>query len=110
MLREAFGEHSLSQAEIFEWHSCFKAGWVSVEGDKISGWPSTSKMTKNVEKIWELINKDHRRTIHDLTDTVGISYGVCQEILNENLNMSCTAPSSLQCAHPHVPENHRVCD
>jgi hypothetical protein len=26
MLREAFGEHSLSQAEIFEWHSCFKAG------------------------------------------------------------------------------------
>jgi hypothetical protein len=28
-----------------------------------------------------------RRTIHELADTVGISYGVCQEILIENLNM-----------------------
>jgi hypothetical protein len=26
MLLEAFGEHSLSQTEVFEWHSCFKAG------------------------------------------------------------------------------------
>jgi hypothetical protein len=26
MLREAFGEHSLSQTTVFEWHSCFKAG------------------------------------------------------------------------------------
>jgi hypothetical protein len=28
MLHEAFGEHSLSQAAVFEWHSCFKAGQV----------------------------------------------------------------------------------
>jgi hypothetical protein len=26
MLREAFGEHSLSQAVVFEWHSHFKVG------------------------------------------------------------------------------------
>jgi hypothetical protein len=26
MLHEAFGENSLSQTVIFEWHSCFKAG------------------------------------------------------------------------------------
>jgi hypothetical protein len=30
MLREAFGEHSLSQTAVFEWHSCFKAGRASV--------------------------------------------------------------------------------
>jgi hypothetical protein len=34
MLREAFGEHSLSQTAVFEWHSCFKAGPVSAEDDK----------------------------------------------------------------------------
>jgi hypothetical protein len=44
-------------------------------------------MTENVEKIRELINEDCCRTIHELADTVGISYGVCQEILTENLNM-----------------------
>jgi hypothetical protein len=26
MLREAFGEHYLSQMAVFEWHSLFKAG------------------------------------------------------------------------------------
>jgi hypothetical protein len=31
-------------------------------------------------------HEDRRRTIHELADTVGISYGVCQ-ILTENLNM-----------------------
>jgi hypothetical protein len=29
MIGEALGEHSLSQTEVFEWHSCFKACWVS---------------------------------------------------------------------------------
>jgi hypothetical protein len=26
MLHETFGEHSLNQTVVFEWHSCFKAG------------------------------------------------------------------------------------
>jgi hypothetical protein len=60
MLREAFGEHSLSWTAVFEWHSHFKVGRVSVEDDERSGRPSTSKMTENVEKIRELIHKDCR--------------------------------------------------
>jgi hypothetical protein len=36
MLFEAFGEHFLSQTVVFEWHSSFKAGQVSVEDDKLS--------------------------------------------------------------------------
>jgi hypothetical protein len=59
MLREAFGEHSLSQTAVFEWHSCFKAGRVSAEDDERPGRPSTSKITENVEKIRELIHEDH---------------------------------------------------
>jgi hypothetical protein len=78
----------------FEWHSCFKASQVSVEDDKRSGQPSTSKMTENVEKFQELIHKDHRLTIHELTDKVGISYGVFQEILTENFNFFRIVPSS----------------
>jgi hypothetical protein len=37
------------------------------------------------------MHEDHRRTIHELADAVGISYEVCQEILKENLNMRCIA-------------------
>jgi hypothetical protein len=109
MLHEAFGEHSLSWTAVSEWHSRFKANWMSVEDDEHSGRPSTSKTTQNVEKIWEFIHEDCHQTIHELADTVGISYGVSQT-LTENLNMHRIAPSSGQCAHPHVPENHRVCD
>jgi hypothetical protein len=36
-------------------------------------------MTENVEKIKELIHEDHRQTIHELIDTVGVSYGVCKK-------------------------------
>jgi hypothetical protein len=93
MLCEAFGGHSSSQTADFEWHSGFKAGRVSVEDDERSRQPSTSKTTENVEKIRELIRKDYRRTIHELADTAGLSYGVYQESLTENLNMHQTAPS-----------------
>jgi hypothetical protein len=37
MLREAFGEHSLSRTAVFEWHSR-------------SGRPSTNETTENVKK------------------------------------------------------------
>jgi hypothetical protein len=50
ILHEAFGEHSLNQTSGFEWHSRFNFDLVSVEDDKCSVWPSTSKMAENVEK------------------------------------------------------------
>jgi hypothetical protein len=74
MLREAFGEHSLSQTEVFEKHSRFKAGRVSVQKSESSGRRSTIKTTENFEKIRERIHKDRRRTIHELADNVGIGY------------------------------------
>jgi hypothetical protein len=51
MLCEASGEYFLSWTAVFQWHSCFKVGQVSVVDDDHSGRPSTSKTTANVEKI-----------------------------------------------------------
>jgi hypothetical protein len=106
---DAFGEHSLSWTAVFEWHSHFKANQVSVEDDELSGRPGTSKMTENVEKF-ENSSKDCCRINHELADTTGICYGVCQEILTENLNMCCIASSARQHTLPRIPENHKVCD
>jgi hypothetical protein len=91
MLHEAFGVHSLSWTMVFEWHSCFKAGRVSVEDDERSGRPNTSKTTENVGNFQELIHKDRRRTIYMLPDTVEISNGIFQETLTENLNIRHSA-------------------
>jgi hypothetical protein len=53
---------------------------VSLEDDERSGQSNTSKTTEYVEKIQELIHKDRHRTIHELADIAGISFGVCQKI------------------------------
>jgi hypothetical protein len=52
MLREAFGEYSLSRTTVFEWHSRFKAGRGSVENDEHSGDQSPRERQK-VLKIFE---------------------------------------------------------
>jgi hypothetical protein len=80
---------------------------VSVENERLE-WTSTSKTAEEVEKIRELIHEDRRRTIHELSDTAGVSYEVCQETLTENLNMPRIALSSRQRARPHVPGNRSL--
>jgi hypothetical protein len=62
---------------------------LSIEDDEHSGRPS--RTTENVENIPPLNQEDRRQTIHELSDTVGIIYGVCQEIVTDNLNMRCIA-------------------
>jgi hypothetical protein len=51
MLHEAFGEHSLSQTVVFEWHSQFKAGRVSVE---VAGMFRATKQQQNDRKCSEI--------------------------------------------------------
>jgi hypothetical protein len=57
MLCEVFGEHFLSWTVVFEWHSRFKVGQVSVEDDEHSGRPSTSKTAENVLKHFKTYPK-----------------------------------------------------
>jgi hypothetical protein len=47
---------------------------VSIEDDERSGRPSTTKTTENDEKVREFIHEDRRHTIHELADTVWVSY------------------------------------
>jgi hypothetical protein len=49
--------------------------------------PVECQLKMNVQGEKSLGHEDHRQTIHELADNVGFSYGVCQEILTENLNM-----------------------
>ena len=51
ILKEAFGEQSLSQARTFEWFKRFKYGRESVEDRKHSGRPSTCTTTEMTAKV-----------------------------------------------------------
>jgi hypothetical protein len=74
MLREAFGEHSLSRAAVSEWHSRLKAVECQLKMINVQGEQAPAKRQKMLKKIRELFLEDRRRTIHELPDTVGISY------------------------------------
>jgi hypothetical protein len=53
---------------------------------KVQGNQAPAKQQKYLI-IQEFIHEDHHQTIHELAHSAGISYGVCQEVLTENLNM-----------------------
>jgi hypothetical protein len=118
IIREAFGEHSLSWAAVFEWHSCFKASRVSVEDDERSGQPSTSKTTENVEKIrtHPLI---HREFVPPKMTVNSDFYCDVLRCLRENVrrkrpelwrNHNWLLYHNNVPTRTHVPENHRVFD
>jgi len=55
---EAFGDDSMSKAEIKLWYQSFKGDWESVEIDLHSGRPSISRTPKNVESVQAAINEN----------------------------------------------------
>jgi len=81
MLRTAFGEQCLSRARIFEWHKRFKEGRDSVDDNL------RSDRLMTVARVRELIRANQRLTIHEHSVKVGVSYGTCQAILMQDLNM-----------------------
>ena len=53
---------------------------MSVDDDERSGRPSTSTTQENIAKVHEAILADHRQTIHDVCQIVGLSYRTIQRI------------------------------
>jgi len=58
ILQRAYGEHSLSRAQVFRWHKSFLEGREQVEDEPHAGRPSTSKMDDNVERVRSLVRSD----------------------------------------------------
>jgi len=57
-LQSAYGEHSLSRAEVCRWHKSFLEGREQVENEPRAGRPSTSKTDDSVERVRPLVRQD----------------------------------------------------
>jgi len=58
-----------------------------VEDLKYSGRPSICTAPEMIAKVREVILEDIRQTIHDVCNRFGLSYGSCQCILVDEMNM-----------------------
>ncbi|PNF35989.1 hypothetical protein B7P43_G02291 [Cryptotermes secundus] len=90
MLKQAFGENNLGQTQTSNCYKRFKNGRTSTDDDR-SGRPSKGKTPENVAKVRDLILQDRRLTIQDLCNALGLSYGTCQRISSEELNVRIAA-------------------
>jgi len=46
IIQPAFGDQSLSCAQVFQWHTHFKTGRTSVDGDEHKGDPEAAQLLK----------------------------------------------------------------
>ena len=86
-LHRAYGEHSLSRAQVFRWHKSFLEGWEQVEDEPRAGWPSTSKTDNNVERVRFLVRSDHQLTLRTISSELNLNRFTVHQILTQDLDM-----------------------
>lgn len=91
MLKKAFGDDTMSQPRVYEWYKRFQEGREDIEDDERSGRPSTSTSDENVEKVKKIVLANRRITIREVAEETGISYGSCEAIFVDVLNMKRVA-------------------
>ena len=87
MLRDVYGDSSMSRTRVFEWHKQLVESREDVEDDPKSGRPCTSTTDTNIGKVWQLIRNDHCLTIHVIVNEVGIDKETICTILVDTLGM-----------------------
>jgi hypothetical protein len=91
LLREAYGEHTVSRARVFERHRRFLGGREDVE-DERRGHPVTMKTDENVDKVRTLVRNDRLLSIRMIAEELNVDKETIRQILTENLKMKtvCT--------------------
>ena len=86
-LQRAYGEHSLSRAQVFSWHKSFLEGREQVEDEPRAGRLSTSKTDDNVERVRSLVRSDRRLTLRMISSELNLNRFTVHQILTQDLDM-----------------------
>jgi len=86
VIKKVFGDDSMSEAQIKLWYTRLKDGRESVESDRPSGRPSTSRRSENVESVRASINENRRLTVQELEEHLGIPRTIVSQILTDDLS------------------------
>ena len=77
MLTVAFGKSTMSRTQTQLWYNRFKLGREDVNDDAHRGHLSTSTTDENLKAVKKMILDNHRITIREVADDIGILFGSC---------------------------------
>jgi len=84
-IQQVFSDDAMGITQIKEWYNQFKDGCTSVVSDGHSGRPSTSRNDELIDQVRTLVMQDHRFTVRELVEEVGISTVSVHSILTNDL-------------------------
>ena len=74
LLKIAGDAPAMKKSTVFKWHARFKQGRKSIEDDSRSGRAKVIS-DKLVTCVSDVVEKDRRQTVREISETVGSSYG-----------------------------------
>jgi hypothetical protein len=86
LLRQAYGENTLSKARVFELHKRFSEGREDVEGDEPPGRPVKIETDENMEKVRTLVRTGRRLNIRMIAEELNTDKETATQILTTDLN------------------------
>ena len=87
MLVKAYGDAAMKRTALHKWYSRYEDGYESVIDEQLSGRP-TSITSQKVQEIKELLDKDRRITVREVSKRVDCSsVGTVHTIIHDSLNM-----------------------
>ena len=86
MLVKAYGVAAMKRTALHKWYSRYENGYESVMDEQLSGRP-TSITSQKVQEIKELLDKDRRIPVREVSQRVDCSVGTVHTIIHDNLNM-----------------------
>ena len=87
LLQQAYGEDAMGRTQVSDWFRRFKEGRTSVESDPHSGRPSIWRNEEMIAKVRTFIRNNRRMTVRESADGCGISVGLCDVILTDDLHV-----------------------
>ena len=80
-LQRAYGEHSLSRAQVFRWHKSFLEGRDQVEDEPRAGDLQPQKTDDNVERERSLVRSVRRLTLRMISNELNLNWFTVHQIL-----------------------------
>ena len=87
LLKEVYAEDVMSMMQIFEWYKRFEKSREEVEDDPKVVQPSTTRADKNITRVRQLVQSDHRLTVQMISGELSLNRESVWTILLHDLGM-----------------------